>query len=165
MLRYEIVAISGAFIVLTGCANAPARTEDATAEIKPLMEKMAVAWATLDPSKVAQYYAKEVGLAFYDIAPLKYTGWQEYQDGTQRAFADWKSMTWTIGPDLKAYKNGNIAWVTFTSTYEITPKTGDLIKLAGRTTEVLEKRGQDWVIVHDHESVPMPEAPPPPAKK
>jgi ketosteroid isomerase-like protein len=70
-----------------------------------------------------------------------------------------------LNPDFKAFKNGNIAWATFTSSFEITPKTGDVMKGEGRNTEVLEKRGNDWVIVHDHASSPMPDTPPPPPAK
>ena len=47
-------------VLLASCGPmAPAKTEDATAELKPLMEKLMAYWATIDSSKVAQYYAKD----------------------------------------------------------------------------------------------------------
>jgi ketosteroid isomerase-like protein len=40
------------------------------------------------------------------------------------------------------------------------------MKGEARSTDIFEKRGNDWVIIHEHVSVPMPEPPPPaPAKK
>jgi ketosteroid isomerase-like protein len=155
-------------LVLVGCGAPPApplTTEDATAELKPLMEKLMADWTTLDPSKTAKYYAKEPGLPFYDVAPLKYSGWQEYEAGSKKVFADWKSIKFNISPDLKASKQGNIAWATFTSSFEIVMKSGEVLKGEGRNTEVLEKRGVEWVIVHEHVSAPMPDAPPPPPVK
>ena len=166
-MKKVLVAVLALWLASCGGPAAPAKTEDATAEIRPLMDKMTAEWSTLDPSLVAKYYAKDTGLAFYDVAPLKYTGWQAYEDGSKKTFSDWKSIKLTISPDFKAYKNGNIAWATFTSYFEITPKTGPAMKGEARNTEVFEKRGKEWLIVHEHGSVPMPDPPPPPpaAKK
>ncbi|HUQ90494.1 MAG TPA: nuclear transport factor 2 family protein [Bryobacteraceae bacterium] len=157
-----LIAVLAVFLASCGGTVGPAKTEDATVELKPLIEKLMADWSTLDPAKVAAYYAKEPGLPFYDIMPLKYSGWQEYEDGTKKVFSNWKALRLIAGPDLKAYKNGNIAWVTFTFTFEVTPNTGDVMKGEGRNTQVLEKRGNDWLIVHEHVSVPMADAPPPP---
>jgi ketosteroid isomerase-like protein len=164
-MKKALIAMLAVWLASCGGPDAPAKTEDATAELQPMMEKMIADWTTLDPSKAAQYYAKDAGLVFYDIAPLKYTGWQEYADGSKKVYATWKSIKWTMGPDFKAYKKGNIAWATFTSTFEITPNTGKVMKGEGRNTEVLEKRGKDWFIVHEHGSAPMPDTPPPPPAK
>jgi ketosteroid isomerase-like protein len=160
-----LIAVLAVLLASCGGPAAPAKTEDATAELRPLMEKLMADWGTLDPSNVAKYYAKDPGLPFYDVAPLKYSGWQEYESGSKKTFSDWKSIKITMGPDFKASRNGDIAWATFTSLFEITPKTGDVLKAAGRNTEVLEKRGNDWIIVHEHASAPMQDAPPPPSAK
>ena len=40
---------------------------------------MTADWVTLDPTKAAQYY----------VAPLKYTGRQEYEDGTKKVY-EWE---------------------------------------------------------------------------
>lgn len=45
--------------------------------------------------------------------------------------------------ERRRFTNGNIAWATFTSSFEIIPKTGMAIKGEGRNTEVFEKRGND----------------------
>jgi len=161
-----LVAVLAA-VLLAGCGGPAApKTEDATADLRPFIQKLMTAWETLDLSKVAPYYAKDPGLPFYDIMPLKYNGWQDYESGSKKAFSNWKSIKITIGPELKAYQNGNIAWVTFTSSFEIVPKTGAVIKGEGRNTELLEKRGTDWLVIHEHSSTPMQDNPaPPPAKK
>jgi ketosteroid isomerase-like protein len=164
----KALAVLPLLLLLAGCGAPPApplATEDATAEFKPFVDKLMNDWTSLDPAKMAKYYAKEPGVTFYDIAPLKYNGWQEYEAGTKKVFADWKSIQFSISPDVKAFKQGNIAWVTFTSRFEIALKNGQRMKGEARSTEVLEKRGTEWIIVHEHVSAPMPDEPPPPAKK
>jgi ketosteroid isomerase-like protein len=150
---------------LVGCAPAPepaAKTHDASAELKPLIEKVLAGWATLDVKNVAPFYAKDAGLTFYDIAPLKYAGWAEYEAGFPKAAAEWKSIKLALNPDLQASRNGNIAWASYTVTFEIEPKQGEPMKGVARSTDVFEKRGNDWIIIHEHVSAPMPDAPPAP---
>ena len=145
---------------LVACGGA--KTEDATNELRPHMEKVYAAWATLDSSKPAPYYAKDAGLAFFDVAPLQYHGWQEYEDGFKKVSADWASAKVTVGPDLKAYKRDDLAWVTYTLDLDITMKNGDPMKAQARGTDILEKRGDNWMIVHEHVSMPMAEPAPAP---
>ena len=149
-------------LILAGCGSAPTETlksQDAVSELKPIVEKLLPAWATLDTKNPAPFYAKDVGLTFYDIAPLKYTGWADYEAGFRKIAGAWKSMKLTLNPDLQATRNGNIAWATYTATFEIEPKEGAVMKGEARTTDIFEKRGNDWVIIHEHVSAPMPEPP------
>ena len=152
-------------LALAGCGSAPEPSVDATAEFKPVLDKMYAAWSTLDPSKVAPYYAKDATLVFFDVAPFKYTGWKEYEEGFKKVTADWKSITVSVNPDLKATKNGNIVLVTYSLSFDIEPKTGDHMKAQLRGTDVFEKRGPGWLVIHEHVSTVMPDPPPAPTKK
>jgi ketosteroid isomerase-like protein len=38
---------------------------------------------------------------------------------------------------------------------ELTKKAGGTEQVAGRYTAVLEKRGKDWLLLHEHMSVPL----------
>jgi ketosteroid isomerase-like protein len=126
------------------------------------------AWSTLDASKPAMFYAKDADLAFFDVTPLKYRGWQDYEDGFRKVAADYKSIEITVAPDFHATRAGDVAWVTYTLDLAMQPTTGDPVKVQARGTDVLEKRGEEWMIVHEHVSVPMaqeqPKAPPHKAK-
>jgi len=131
--------------------------QDVTAEFRPLVEKVVAAWATLEPSRPAEYYAKDSDLAFFDAAPLKYRGWQEYEAGWEATVKDWKSMKIAPGSDFQATRMGNVTWVTCTMHVEIEPKTGAVLKMDARLTQIWEKRGDNWLIVHEHLSVPIAE--------
>jgi ketosteroid isomerase-like protein len=141
--------------LLAGCGDAP-KTENATADLKPHMAKVYAAWSTLDVDKVAPYYAKDPGLVFYDIAPFSFKSWSGYAEGSKQTFAGWKSVTLDVA-DVQASRRGDTAWATYTLNFNIVPKTGEPMKGSARGTDILEKRGENWVIVHEHVSVPMME--------
>jgi uncharacterized protein (TIGR02246 family) len=131
-------------------------------DFRGLIQRLYDAWSDLDPAKAAPFYAKEADHVFFDITPLKYTGWTQYAEGVPKAFAAYSSGKFTVGKDLKVHRHGNLAWATATWRGELLKKDGTKENAEGRYTVVLEKRGDDWLIVHEHMSVP---APPPPAAK
>src|SRR5689334_4437879 len=104
---------------LAGAAQAktPARkTESGDAEFRKLIEGYYAAWSQLNTDAPAKYYAKDADLTFYDLAPMKYDGWQAYHDGVQKYFFDTASSA-RLTPnleDLKVTRRGNVAWTTVT---------------------------------------------------
>ncbi len=156
----KLLMVLGA-VLLAGCGpGKDLQTQDASAEIRPVMEKALARWVSLNAANAAPYYAKDAELTFYDVEPLKCKGWQEFADGFQKVVAEWKSMSGNIGPDFKAWRNGAIAWSTFTAPMHIETKTGESMNVEIRVTDIFERRGNDWIIVHEHASAPLP--PPPP---
>ena len=131
-----------------------------TSQFRDRLQQLYDAWSDLDPSKPAKFYAKDVNLTFFDITPMKYKGWNEYAAGVPKAFADYKSGKFTVGDDLQVHRHGNLTWATCTWTGDLTRKDGSHENATGRYTAVWEKRGKDWLIVHEHMSVPLG----PPAK-
>lgn len=138
-------------------------------DFKDMMQKTIAAWETMDPAKAAPFYATdEKDLAFFDIEPLKYTGWTEYADGTKKVLADFASLKASIYPDARVELKGNVAWATATVHFEATmKKDGSKMAFDGRWTLIWEKKGDKWLIVHEHTSSPLaPPCPPaPPAPK
>jgi ketosteroid isomerase-like protein len=164
LLVFLLLAFAGCATPPPPPAPEPIKKQDATAEFKPLVEKILAAWMTLDAKNAAPYYAKDAGLTFYDLAPLKYSGWSEYEAGFQKIAAGMKSMKLALEPDLQATRYGDIAWTSFTVKGEMEPKEGKAMTMDVRISDVFEKRDGQWIIVHEHVSVPIPE-PAPPAKK
>jgi ketosteroid isomerase-like protein len=73
------------------------------------------AWCTLRAENVAPYYAKATDNIFFDVAPLKYQGWAEYQAGAQKLFLDGaKSMSFIPKGDDHVTRSGDVAWMTRT---------------------------------------------------
>ncbi len=78
---------------------------------KARLEQVLAAWATLDPSKPAVFYAKDPGLAFYDVAPRIYKGWAEYEKGARDMFKTMRSLSLKMH-DADVHTAGNVAWTT-----------------------------------------------------
>ena len=148
-----LLAVTASGQYPTGAAQNPSAAADP--EIRSTLERLYAAWSVLDPAKTARFYAKDPDLAFFDVAPMKYTGWVEYAAGVPNAFASYRSGKFTLNDDLRVHRHGNQAWATATWRGELTKKAGGIEHVAGRYTAVLEKRGKDWFLLHEHMSVPL----------
>jgi ketosteroid isomerase-like protein len=133
----------------------PKQPSEGDTEIRTALQRLYAAWSDLDPAKTAKFYAKDADLTFFDVAPLKYTGWSEYAGGVPIAFADYRSGKFTLNDDLTVHRQGSLAWATSTWQAELTKKDGSNQHMEGRYTAVLEKRGKDWLVIHEHMSMPL----------
>lgn len=143
-------------LVLLGAATPAAPQYGARTDFNALLRKILDAWETMDVTKVAPYYSQEPTRLFFDITPVKYTGWAEYADGVKKLFADFSSVKFTMNPDLEVHQRGNMAWGAVTVRADIVLKSGAKQSLDTRWTMVFEKRGRNWIIAHDHYSAPLP---------
>lgn len=136
-------------------AKAPSK-KAATPDFKAMMQKELTAWETLDSSKPAPFYAKDADLAFFDIAPDKYTGWAEYAKGVAQEFPEYASVKWFLADDVRIHRSASLAWSTATVGLEMVKKDGGKEFLPTcRWTLIWEKRGSEWLIVHEHLSVAL----------
>ena len=121
---------------------------------KAYLQKIWDGWSTLDPANVAQYYAPGPHV-FFDIAPLKYGSWEEYQKTVTQVLADYKAGSLTVNDDAELHPAGNYVWGTATIKEEMTHKSGKIDMGTFRWTVVFEKLDGKWLIVHEHVSAPM----------
>ena len=118
------------------------------------LQKIWDGWSTLDPANVAKYYASGQHV-FFDIAPLKYNSWDEYQSGVKAVVAGYKSAKFTINDDLAIHPHGDLVWATATITEQMTTKAGKVEMGNFRWTGILENEDGKWLIVHEHVSEPI----------
>ncbi len=135
----------------------PTFAQSKSDDIDALVKGYYAAWNTLNPDNAAKFYAKDADLIFFDIAPLKYAGgWKEYSDNFKQNVAPgFSSLTLTPGNDIKITRKGNIALVTLTFHLAAKQKDGQALEFDGRHTMVWEKRGAQWLIIHEHISKPL----------
>jgi ketosteroid isomerase-like protein len=122
---------------------------------KALMQKIWDGWAALNPANVAQFYAKG-DHAFFDIAPLKYASWDEYQKGATELESGYKAATFTVNDDAQIHNAGQIVWGTATVKFAMTQKSGKQEMGSFRWTVIWQKEDGKWLIVHEHVSAPLP---------
>jgi len=153
-LFYVALAISGGLVTFVG-ARAQQRASD-EATFRKLTDAYCAAWSSGSAEAPAKFYAKENGLVFYDLAPFAYHGWKEYHEGVQKELAG-NAVSWTLtsGKDLRVTRRGSLAWTTLSLHYSEKSKDGKTTETQVRYTGIWEKRGANWLLVHEHLSTPL----------
>jgi len=121
---------------------------------KAYLQKIWDGWATLDPANTAKFYATGPH-TFFDIAPLKYNSWDEYQNGVKGVLAGYKTAKFTVNDDAAIHPQGDLVWATSTIKEEMTSKAGKVEMGNFRWTVVFENEDGKWLIVHEHVSAPL----------
>jgi uncharacterized protein (TIGR02246 family) len=131
-------------------APAAQRSRPASAEsvFKPLISRYFTAWSTRNPDRAASLYARDPDLVFFDFSGA-HRGWDSYRRAKAEYFAGLGSFYVTPAGDLTATRQGNLAWTTVTFRGNLSEKGGRITPIQGRHTAVWERRGPDWVIVHE----------------
>ena len=122
---------------------------------KAYLQKIWDGWATLDPANTAKFYATSGPHTFFDIAPLKYNSWDEYEKGVRGVLAGYKSAKFTVNDDADIHPHGDLVWATSTIKEEMTDKAGKVSMGNFRWTVVFENEDGKWLIVHEHVSAPL----------
>lgn len=143
-------------ICLASCLLVPPAlaAQKAAAPDKAYLQQIWDGWSTLNPDNVPQFYASGPH-TFFDIAPLKYSSWDEYQKNVRQVLADFKSAKFTVNDDAGLHPAGNYMWGTATVSEEMTHKNGKVDTGTFRWTVVFQKQGGKWLIVHEHVSMPL----------
>ncbi len=121
---------------------------------KAYLQKIWDGWAALDAAGQKQYYAQGPHV-FFDIAPMKYASWDEYQAGVTKELGDYKAATFRVNDDLQIHKSGDAYWISATVASDMTHKSGKRDMGQFRWTAVFEKQDGKWLIVHEHVSAPI----------
>jgi ketosteroid isomerase-like protein len=132
----------------------PAKSASPAAPDKTYLQKIWDGWATLDTKNVARFYAGGAH-TFFDIAPLKYDSWQQYEQGVTGVLSGYKSARFTVNDDAAIHPHGDLTWATATIKEEMTAKSGKVEMGNFRWTVIFENQGGNWIIVHEHVSAPL----------
>jgi len=154
MKRLAMLSLLFCLAVAGSAQKAKKEAASAGAVDKAYLQKIWDGWGTLDAAGQKQYYAQGPHV-FFDIAPVKYASWDEYQAGVTTVLADYKAAKFVLNDDLQIHKAGDAYWVTSTVASDMTRKSGKREMATMRWTAVFEKQDGKWVIVHEHVSEPL----------
>jgi ketosteroid isomerase-like protein len=161
----RFLTVSLCLLTLTLCGFAPTgfaqtkkpamkKTSPGPAPDKAYLQKIWDGWSTLDTTNVAKFYATGPH-TFFDIAPLKYENWDEYEKGVKSVLAGYKSAKFTLNDDVSIHPHGDLIWATATLKEEMTSKAGKVDMGTFRWTVIFENENGKWLIVHEHVSAPI----------
>src|SRR5215467_1786852 len=145
--KYAVFMALAAGCVLLVAAERSEKEPD----FRAMQAKVDDAWCSLDAARAAPFYDHDAQFTFFDVAPLKYQGWAEYQAGAQKLFLDGaKSMKFISKGDDHISRRGDVAWMTRTLRISAEMKQGKPLELDCRDTVVWVRRGKEWRIAHEH---------------
>ena len=138
----------------TAAGAASSKPAATSAVDKAYLQSIWDGWTAADLDKQAQFYAQGAGHLFFDVAPLKYTSWDDYKAGVAPSLKDAPKVTYTLSDDIQIHPEGKITWVDGTLEMGGTTPQGQKESIPLRWTAVLEEQNGRWVIVHEHVSAP-----------
>jgi ketosteroid isomerase-like protein len=153
--RVLTVLLCVALLSVSGFAKKPKKkVVPPDAPDKAYLQKILDGWAALDPAAMAQYYDQGV-YNFFDITPLKYSDWAEYQKGVTEILKGYKKLKLTLNEDVQIHTDGNLTWTTATVKEDGLTTAGKHELATLRWTLIFEKQAGKWMIVHEHMSEPL----------
>ena len=152
MNRAICVAVIGCALL---AANAIAADADEQA-IRSVLTKATENWSAMNPDANGVFYTADARVVWFDIAPMQYVGWRAYKEGVKQLNTGLDGMSLKVQDDVAVRRKGSVAWATYTFSAELRWKDRKVEKGEGRATDILEKRGGKWIIVHEHVSFPAP---------
>ena len=124
--------------------------------IRSVITKAVENWSAMNPDANDVFYTADARVVWFDIAPMQYVGWRAYKEGVKQLNTGLDGMSLKVHDDVAVRRKGSVAWATYTFSAELRWKDRKVEKGEGRATDILEKRGGKWIIVHEHVSFPAP---------
>ena len=138
---------------------------DPAEHVREVLTKTAAAFERGDPAALDRLWANDESVTVFESGHANY-GWADYRDHhLAPEIKEMKNIKYALS-DIRVKVSGATAWATFK--YTIAADAGGRrVDSACLGTAVLERRGQEWRIVHWHTSAPRraPSPAPTPAQK
>lgn len=151
-IRTSILAFFAITLLTTAGMTATRSSQDSSDAVRNVLTQSATAFERGDMAAMEKLWANDESVTVFESGHANH-GWADYRDhhlGPE--MKQMKNTKYTLS-DIRVKVSGNTAWATFK--YAISADLGTRhIESGGLGTAVLEKRGDDWRIVHWHSSAP-----------
>jgi uncharacterized protein (TIGR02246 family) len=141
-----------------GCGPAPAvdTTAQDQAAIKALEDRFVTAFDARDVNAIMALYTPGDSLIVFDATPPRqYTGWAAYKKDWEAIFAANPGPTSMVLSDLDITVGGDVAYGHSIQVASFTDKSGKTMSSTMRVTDGYRKVNGQWLISHEHVSVPV----------
>ena len=147
-------------VVILASANAVAADQFAAdadkAAIQALEDTYNEGFNSKDVDKVMSVYAPGKQLFVFDVVPPReYRGWEAYKKDFEGLFSSFPGPMKNTISEQTIHVVGSIAYGHNIQTGEFVGKDGSTVKLIVRTTDIYRKMNGKWLIVEEHNSVPI----------
>jgi uncharacterized protein (TIGR02246 family) len=136
-------------------ADRPAGNPDKAA-IQALEDTYNEGLNSKDVDKVMSVYAPGNQLFVFDVVPLReYRSWEAYKKDFEALFSAFPGPMKNTLSEQTIHVVGSLAYGHNIQTGEFTSKDGAKVKIVVRTTDIYRKLDGKWLIVEEHNSVPV----------
>lgn len=102
---------------------------------------------------IMEYYAHDI-LSYDLMPPIQFEGESMWRQNWVNFFDSFHDIRLTF-EDLTVFQSGDLATIRGLTRLQCTTANGGEIDMWSRETNVMRKMNGEWLIVHDHVSVPM----------
>ena len=135
--------------------GAPARA-DAPADIRALEDRFVAAFKAKDVDGIMKVYAPGQTLVVFDVVPPRqYVGAAAYRKDWQTFLGSFDGPITFELTDLDITTDDNLAYSHSIQRVAGTDKQGKKLDLTVRVTDVYKKINGNWLVIHEHVSVPV----------
>lgn len=154
---FYFIAILSCFFLfaLTSC-RPKNNTADGETAIKTIYKEFSEAVAAKDMKKIMSFYAPGNDLIAFDaFVPLQYKSAADYKKAYDDFFVAFPGPSKSIITDMNIKVSGNLAYASCIDKWTITGTDNKPIDMIFRATNVFENRNGNWLIIHEHLSLPV----------
>jgi ketosteroid isomerase-like protein len=109
-----------------------------------------------DVDKVMSVYVTGKQLFVFDVVPPReYKGWDAYKKDFEELFSEFTGPMKNTISEQTIHVVGSLAYGHNVQSGEFTGKDGKTVKVVARTTDIYRKINGKWLIVEEHNSIPV----------
>jgi len=125
-------------------------------EITAVEQRLLEGFKAKDPNKIMSCYTPDETLFVFDVVPPRqYVGAKAYRADWEGLFAQYPGPIEADMSELSVMADRTLGYAHLIVHAVLTDKDGKKTDTNVRTTDVFRKTGGKWLIVHEHNSVPV----------
>lgn len=152
----SLFAVAGPAVLTMLYVGRVHASADDKGEIMAVEQHVIEGFKAKDIDKIMSGYASDESLFVFDVVPPReYVGAKAYRKHWEAFLAQFPGPAEVDMSDLKVFIQGTMGYAHLIIHSVITDEDGKKAESNVRTTDVFRKTGGKWLIVHEHNSVPV----------
>jgi len=144
--------VIAAVVLTTQIGTSWAATNDAEAQIRTALLDGCTGFVNKDLARATALYSPQ--LYTFDLSPSQHNNYTELIEVNRQLIDSIVGTPTCTYHDMFIKVYGNNAYAHYILSYSATLKSGTRIDVDGRGTDIFEKSGGKWQVVHEHFSLP-----------
>ncbi len=156
MSKAKVIAVALAALTVVAVRWTDASATDVQGAVRSLEYSFAEAVRAKDLDKIMKHYTVSENIVVFDLVPPRqYTGWKAYKEDWRKFLAGCKDSPKFEISELETYGGGRFAYSHSIQHFSCTNQQDKKIDLILRVTDGYANFGGEWLIAHEHVSVPV----------